>query len=159
MPEDELPYSEYPDGALLRMGEGDVTLAKRVVVGACVYPKGGEGEPYPHIAFQFTDDEGNPVHTVVLEGMHPMLPQLVDAANSQIRTMDPRLVAQLMEMMLESAGRDPNLAHERALEMVKERNIVARCPSCSRKIYGEIAARGGCKDCYPELPPGGVPVG
>lgn len=33
-------------------------------------------------------------------------------------------------------------------------HATGRCPGCNTKIYGDVAKRGGCLACYPDLPPG-----
>lgn len=36
---------------------------------------------------------------------------------------------------------------------VAERIEKARCPGCGEKLHGDVALRGGCLACYPDLPP------
>lgn len=50
---------------------------------------------------------------------------------------------------------------ERSLELNRLAGAIpggpaVRCPGCGSRLFGEVAVRGGCLACYPDLPPGEV---
>lgn len=154
MAEDQHPFEEYPEPALVQTSEAPAQ-ADRVVVGVSLDP-----DLNPGLMFQFLNGT-TPTAIVFLRGNQVMLPRVVTDAVATIERLskDPDAVVALIAKFLEHAGPDfEAAAYSSAMEMVEARNTSAHCPGCSRKIYGAVAARGGCYDCYPELPEGGTPI-
>lgn len=80
-----------------------------------------------------------PIHVVV-----PMTDEELDAL--------PRIVADAVastqkHRRLRAEGRHPvDVANRAAARKVT-------CPGCGVRLFGEVAERGGCRGCYPDLPP------
>lgn len=156
MPQDQRPFSEYGQAVAATFDEPPVQ-ANGVVVGVSVDPE----TFMPGLMFQFVDEGDKPVAAVFLRGLQPMLPGIViDAVAAMDRlSKDPEAVRELILRFLETVGESIEAAaYPDTMAMAKDLSAVASCRSCGRQIYGEIAARGACLACEPELPPGGLVV-
>lgn len=81
---------------------------------------------------------------VTLDLVLPPVAELVDAFEHALRT-----------------ATDPTL-HAGAAQVAHDANVAAgllpgspgvHCPGCNLRLYGEVAVRGGCLTCYPDLGP------